>query len=509
MPRWQNDYMRGTGMEILCFVKLNLLLIALEVRSDSDSESEIAINPGCEIKIDINTRGFFIAESADDVKRALFFCKPCHGEVPDIKLVKKCRCRRTTVAPVYLKTEIVKKKLTAHKNKHLVTANSKSSLLSSPKQSATDRHCENNVIKRHARFHLNNSADQPLQTIPHTVVPSTNSTSDYLRSRSDDPELDIDHKDRRKFDSTGMFHWCPSQTLSNCIISREKAAMTVLSNHVIVCLFADAHSALIGLRNLIMPLRASNFDYDELKHVVIVGDKDYIKKEWKSLCNFPRIIILNGSPLNRANLRAVNVNMCDMCVILAARNSNTDDSTLVDKEAILCSLNIKAMTFDETIGLLHSVGKDGYLPSGNTIIEANSCARKLGVSSGIDIPMITELGNDANVQFLDQDDEDDPGTPLYMTQPFACGTAFAVSVLDSLMSTTYFNDNALTLIRTLITGGATPELEHILAEGIGMRGGYETAESSLLRNRCRMAQLPLDETSYSAIFGYSVCDPLK
>jgi len=39
------------------------------------------------------------------------------------------------------------------------------------------------------------------------------------------------------------------------------------------------------------------------------------------------------------------------------------------------------------------------------------------------------------VQFLDQDDDDDPNTELYMTQPFACGTAFAVSVLDSLMST--------------------------------------------------------------------------
>jgi len=45
------------------------------------------------------------------------------------------------------------------------------------------------------------------------------------------------------------------------------------------------------------------------------------------------------------------------------------------------------------------------------------------------------VGNDANVQFLDQDDDDDPDTELYMTQPFACGTAFAVSVLDSLMST--------------------------------------------------------------------------
>ena len=43
--------------------------------------------------------------------------------------------------------------------------------------------------------------------------------------------------------------------------------------------------------------------------------------------------------------------------------------------------------------------------------------------------------NDSNVQFLDQDDEDDPDIPLYMTQPFACGRAFAASVLDTLMST--------------------------------------------------------------------------
>ena len=51
------------------------------------------------------------------------------------------------------------------------------------------------------------------------------------------------------------------------------------------------------------------------------------------------------------------------------------------------------------------------------------------------IIQISELVNDSNVQFLDQDDDDDPDTELYLTQPFACGTAFAVSVLDSLMST--------------------------------------------------------------------------
>lgn len=77
--------------------------------------------------------------------------------------------------------------------------------------------------------------------------------------------------------------------------TREQAAMTVLSNHVVVCLFADSHSAVIGLRNLIMPLRASNFEYNELKHVLLVGDKEYIRKEWKSICNFPKISILSVS----------------------------------------------------------------------------------------------------------------------------------------------------------------------------------------------------------------------
>lgn len=126
--------------------------------------------------------------------------------------------------------------------------------------------------------------------------------------------------------------------------------MTVLNGHVVVCLFADPDSPLIGLRNLVMPLRASNFHYHELKHVVIVGSVDYIRREWKMLQNLPKISVLNGSPLSRADLRAVNVNLCDMCCILSAKVPSNDDPTLADKEAILASLNIKAMTFDDTIG---------------------------------------------------------------------------------------------------------------------------------------------------------------
>ena len=84
------------------------------------------------------------------------------------------------------------------------------------------------------------------------------------------------------------------------------------------------------------------------------------------------MFIFQGSPLSRADLRAVNVNLCDMCVILSAKViselviltylinyailspkvPSNDDPTLADKEAILASLNIKAMTFDDTIGVL-------------------------------------------------------------------------------------------------------------------------------------------------------------
>ena len=76
---------------------------------------------------------------------------------------------------------------------------------------------------------------------------------------------------------------------------RKQAAMTVLNGHVVVCLFADPESPLIGLRNLVMPLRASNFHYHELKHVVIVGSVEYIKREWKTLQSLPKISVLNVS----------------------------------------------------------------------------------------------------------------------------------------------------------------------------------------------------------------------
>ncbi|XP_050429921.1 calcium-activated potassium channel slowpoke isoform X2 [Adelges cooleyi] len=556
---WQNDYLQGTGCEMytetlspsftgmtfpqaseLCFTKLKLLLLAIEIKGEDGRDSKISINPRGS-KIQASTQGFFIAQSADEVKRAWYYCKACHEEIRDETLIKKCKCKNyvgmimmetgmmahnynfeddhppPTETPPTLPKRVHNIRGDVGKDKEITLMSNKNgttipnSIMSVTKQvnkvkpinRPTDKGSPNQTYNNRTQQDEGSYAGYQLAYEVKKLLPTTRggsagtnmSNNGIQIGIADDQAKDFDfEKTEMKYDSTGMFHWSSAKSLEECILDRNQAAMTVLNGHVVVCLFADPDSPLIGLRNLVMPLRASNFHYHELKHVVIVGAVDYIRREWKMLQNLPKISVLNGSPLSRADLRAVNVNLCDMCVILSAKVPSNDDPTLADKEAILASLNIKAMTFDDTIGVLT---QDEAVVTKQFDTEGLNCAggpivlQRRGSVYGANVPMITELVNDSNVQFLDQDDDDDPDTELYLTQPFACGTAFAVSVLDSLMSTTYFNQNALTLIRSLITGGATPELELILAEGAGLRGGYSTDESLANRDRCRVGQISL------------------
>lgn len=50
-------------------MKLKLLLIAIEIKNEDGSDVIITINPGVNTKIDSVSQGFFIAQSANEVKR--------------------------------------------------------------------------------------------------------------------------------------------------------------------------------------------------------------------------------------------------------------------------------------------------------------------------------------------------------------------------------------------------------------------------------------------------------
>ncbi|NXM62342.1 KCMA1 protein, partial [Illadopsis cleaveri] len=537
---WQKYYLEGVANEMyteylssafvglsfpavceLVFAKLKLLMIAIEYKSEK-RESSILINPGNHVKIQEGTLGFFIASDAKEVKRAYFYCKACHDDITDPKRIKKCGCKRP--------------KMSIYKRMRLACCFDCG-------RSERDCSCmsgsvHSNMDTLERAFPLSsvsvNDCSTSLRAFedeqPSTLSPKKKQRNGGMRnSPNSSPKLmrhdpllipgneQIDNMDAnvKKYDSTGMFHWCPAKDIEKVILTRSEAAMTVLSGHVVVCIFGDVKSALIGLRNLVMPLRASNFHYHELKHIVFVGSLEYLRREWETLHNFPKVSIL---PICRADLRAVNINLCDMCVILSANQNNIDDASLQDKECILASLNIKSMQFDDSIGVLQA-NSQGFTPPGMDRTSPDNSPvhgllRQPSITTGANIPIITELVNDSNVQFLDQDDDDDPDTELYLTQPFACGTAFAVSVLDSLMSATYFNDNILTLIRTLVTGGATPELEALIAEENALRGGYSTPQTLANRDRCRVAQLALYDGPFADLgdggcYGDLFCKALK
>ncbi|XP_071419872.1 calcium-activated potassium channel subunit alpha-1 isoform X29 [Pithys albifrons albifrons] len=559
----------------LVFAKLKLLMIAIEYKSEK-RESSILINPGNHVKIQEGTLGFFIASDAKEVKRAYFYCKACHDDITDPKRIKKCGCKRLArrrakhlesmpdVEGMYALPNILEKNCSRTvypcenvtfellpKPMSLLT---KMSIYKRMKLACcfdcgrSERDCScmsgsvhSNMDTLERAFPLSsvsvNDCSTSLRAFedeqPSTLSPKKKQRNGGMRnSPNSSPKLmrhdpllipgneQIDNMDAnvKKYDSTGMFHWCPAKDIEKVILTRSEAAMTVLSGHVVVCIFGDVKSALIGLRNLVMPLRASNFHYHELKHIVFVGSLEYLRREWETLHNFPKVSILPGTPLSRADLRAVNINLCDMCVILSANQNNIDDASLQDKECILASLNIKSMQFDDSIGVLQA-NSQGFTPPGMDRSSPDNSPvhgllRQPSITTGANIPIITELVNDSNVQFLDQDDDDDPDTELYLTQPFACGTAFAVSVLDSLMSATYFNDNILTLIRTLVTGGATPELEALIAEENALRGGYSTPQTLANRDRCRVAQLALYDGPFADLgdggcYGDLFCKALK
>ncbi|XP_043993308.1 calcium-activated potassium channel subunit alpha-1a isoform X11 [Gambusia affinis] len=514
---WQKYYLEGVANEMyteylssafvglsfptvceLCYVKLKLLLIAIEFKSEqreSRSRKRILINPGNHVKLQEGTLGFFIASDAKEVKRAFFYCKACHDDITDPKRIKKCGCKRPADGATTPRNSGSQKEAGVRfkADCNLVEDEHPSTLSPKKKQRnggmRNSPNCSPKMMSRH----------DPL------LIPGN--------EQIENMDMNI-----KRYDSTGMFHWSPSKEIEKVILTRSEASMTVLSGHVVVCIFGDASSALVGLRNLVMPLRASNFHYHELKPIVFVGSLEYLRREWETLHNFPKVSILPGTPLSRADLRAVNINLCDMCVILSANQNNIEDTSLQDKECILASLNIKSMQFDDSIGVLQA-NSQGFTPPGMDRSSPDSSpvhgfVRQASVTTGSNIPIITELVNDSNVQFLDQDDDDDPDTELYLTQPFACGTAFAVSVLDSLMSATYFNDNILTLIRTLVTGGATPELEGLLAEENALRGGYSTPQTLANRDRCRVAQLALYDGPFADLgdggcYGDLFCKALK
>ncbi|XP_048590244.1 calcium-activated potassium channel subunit alpha-1 isoform X4 [Nematostella vectensis] len=537
---WRTWYIRGTNCEMytetlastfkgmkfkqvaeICFEKLNLLLIAVEI-TKSDGEKTFAVNPSEKsMTIASNTRGYFLAGSSHEVKRALYYCQSCHSTITDPEMIRECDCsrlqRKQRRDPSVAASNKTFQPEDDNPNENTVALKATDDD-NATRLSALNRIPNKNKGSYKVLSKLKAAVEEAKDTratlltpLPGSAAQSDQQQEESLREQQ--PVVGGDPAQIR-FDVTGTFYWVAAKPFDEAILTREMASNVIFTHHILVCVFNKKEDPLVGLRKMVMPLRASNLHRSDLKKIVFLGDKDYMKLEWEEICNFHEVYILPGSPFCRADLRAVNANLADMVVFLSGTAvDQAGDPRLADKQSILASLNLKAMSFDDAIGLTRSDTRDAFIGLPDANFEKAKVERR-GSAFGCNIPMITEIVYDRNVQYLDIDDDDDDDMELYLSQPFACGTTFTASVLDSLMSSTYFNGDILTLVRNLVTGGVNPILEEQLAEGDGLKGGYDFPETAEIRGRCKITQVslydgPLAQFGDGGLYGSMFLHALK
>ncbi|KAL7055420.1 hypothetical protein AAHC03_022647 [Spirometra sp. Aus1] len=452
---WLTEYLRGVSMElysasfsaafegmnfaqaaVLCMNKLELMLIALVISSPSPDESGeesvdyLLINPSVSsVAITEGMFGFFICDSQEIASRASYYCSSCHDAVRSPSEIKECECRRRHRG---LKVVRIKRR----RQKAPVTVLESAAI---PCQTFADRLVES---ENSPPSQWSESADQ---------ADDVDKTRDGSETTKTEREISV-------FDVTGVYHWAPKRSIEEVILPnnlyipsniRKETARTYMRNHILVCLLAAPSAPLLGLRSFVLPLRASNIENRQIRPIVFLGDLEFLRQEWEEISDFPKVFILPGSPLSRKDLWRARIHVCSVCVVLGISDTVcADDPYLVDKEVILCALNIRALKIPH--GMQELVSNEGTV----------RC-------SGAEIPLLTALTMDSNIHFLDPEDFETGKSDVnvYLTIPFARGLAFSASVLDALVSTAYFDRRAMTLIRYLVTGGTTPVLEQWASYG--------------------------------------------
>ncbi|XP_035385879.1 calcium-activated potassium channel subunit alpha-1-like, partial [Electrophorus electricus] len=152
-----------------------------------------------------------------------------------------------------------------------------------------------------------------------------------------------------------------------------------------------------------------------------------------------------------------------MCVVLSAFSClRENEPAMQDKETILSCINLYHINFSQEQSLTHT-SSSTHSPTYEPVCPQLPVTPQ-HTRTGDTVPLLVELVNTSNVQFVSKVDGMQGVSSLALTEAFAVGSVFSVDLLDSLVAATYFNANVPALICTLVTGGDTPLLEAQLAE---------------------------------------------
>lgn len=209
-----------------------------------------------------------------------------------------------------------------------------------------------------------------------------------------------------------------------------------INNHVIIC---GVHPEII---HFILPLRAKYLPEKQLKWIVILAPS-LPQELHDSFSKFPKIIFIQGSPLQPENLFRASITSAEIAVILSSGYSKAPTS--ID-ETTNINADEEEMLDAETIFIYKAIKK----------INKN-------------IKIITELIVTKNIEFLLNASTLEKlyfkagDNPLYeFTSVFASGQVYLPSVVDKITCQTFYNPNLLTILNLILSGGNDSKIKAVV-----------------------------------------------
>ena len=206
-------------------------------------------------------------------------------------------------------------------------------------------------------------------------------------------------------------------------------------NHIIICGY---HSKIY---KYILPLRAKYIGAENMKYIVVLA-QNIPKNLWDSISKFEKIILINGSPLNRDDLLRANIEFASNAIILEdnkmkeIEHLNEFSQKLIDKNRILIYKTIK---------------------------QCNP-----------NIQIMIELAYESNIEYLLGSKElvnFKKNMNYNYTSVFSSGEVYFNSIIDSLTAQAYYNKHIVTIIHQLLIDGSDSEKNQILkiSESFGLK----------------------------------------
>lgn len=213
---------------------------------------------------------------------------------------------------------------------------------------------------------------------------------------------------------------------SNEIIHQSIKDRDDISNHVIIC---GIHPEII---HFILPLRANYLPEKSLKWIVILSPS-LPQELHDALSVFPKIIFIQGSPLQPENLFRANITTAEIAVILSsgftkAPSTNENTSNSSDKEEMLDA---------ETVFIYKAIKK---------INKSIKIITELLVTTNIEFLLTARNLNKLYLNGIED-------TPIYEhTSVFASGEVYLPSVVDKITCQTFYNPNLLSILNLILSG---------------------------------------------------------